>query len=92
MRIFGADKHWSVIAATLLGLAAIMGSLNSLLQLSRYSAVLSEQFSAGDWTQVTIWLVLLMIWVLVLGVIVGFFVARHWYGAGPVERSMAPSD
>jgi hypothetical protein len=92
VQIFGADRHWSTIVALFLGFAALMGGLNSVLQLGKFSAALTAQFSSSEWTQISLWLVLLVVWTLVLGLVVGFFLARQWYEGGAEEGSMASSD
>lgn len=92
MHIFKNGKQWNGLVAVLLGFAAILGCLNSVLQLSRFAFSIGERFSQGDWVQITFWMALLVIWSLVLGGIFGFFTAKRWYGAGVDEGSMAPSD
>lgn len=92
MRIFKGGKQWNGLVVVLLGFAAILGCFNSILQLSRFAFSISERFSQSDWAQITFWIVLLIVWSLVLGMILGIFVAKQWYAAGVKEGSMAPSD
>jgi len=92
VRIFKEGKQWNGLVAVLLGFAAILGCLNSVLQLSRFGLSIGEHLSQGDWLQVSLWLSLLVVWSLVLGVILGTFIAKQWYATGVEEGSMAPSD
>lgn len=92
MRIFREGKQWNGLVAVLLGFVAILGCLNSVLQLSRFGFFIGEQFSHGDWAQIVFWMALLIVWSLVLGVILGIFIAKQWSATGVEEGSMAPSD
>jgi len=92
MRLFDTAKHWRGLVTVLLGLAAVLGDANSVIQLSRFCEVVSGRFSTADWAQILLWMVLLIVWAVVFGLVVGFFTARQWYGVGVDQGSMAPSD
>ena len=94
----GRGKSWNGWVVALLGAGSVLGFCNSLLQLSRYGADLSSSFGSADWAMIVIWSVLLVVWVLALGFLLGITVGRHWYGVtesvsdSVAGGSMASSD
>jgi len=92
VRLLREGKRWNGAVVGLFGAIAVMGCLNSVLQLSRYGREVEEYFSSGDQAMIAVWLVLLVVWSLVLGLAVGVGAGRWLYGAGARAGSMAPSD
>jgi hypothetical protein len=94
MAMSGRKKRWNGWVVALLGAGSILGFSNSVLQLSRYGADLSSSFGSTDWTMIVVWSVLLVTWALVLGLLFGIAIGRHWYGVsdGASGGSVASSD
>jgi len=92
VRQFWNGKRWNGLVVGLFGAIAVVGCVNSVLQLSRYGMDIEERFSAGDQTLIAIWLALLVLWSLVLGLSLGVFAGRQLYGASAHNGSMASSD
>ncbi|MBN4051686.1 hypothetical protein JYT24_00230 [Parvibaculum lavamentivorans] len=90
--LFRKGKRWNGLVVGLFGAIAIMGCVNSVLQLSRYGMEIEERFSAGDQTMMAIWLALLVLWSLVLGLALGVFAGRQLYGTSAHSGSVTSSD
>lgn len=87
-----SGSKWSAPIGGLVAAAALMGGLNSLLQLARYKAQVGAVLVEQDWMLIGLWIGLLIVWSIVLGVVLGVYLARHWFSASPVASSMASSD
>lgn len=92
------ERRWNGWVVALLSAGAVLGFSNSVLQLSRYGTDVASRLGSADWTMIIIWGVLLVVWALVLGILSGIAIGRHWYGVsdgvvdGVSPRSMASSD
>ena len=89
---FRNGKRWNGLVVGLLVAIAVMGCLNSVLQLSRYGVEFEARFASGEQTMIAVWLILLVLWVLVLGLAAGVCAGRWLYGTGAPAGSMTSSD
>ena len=90
--MFENGSRWSGRIGALIAAAAIMGCLNSVLQLWRYKARIGDVLMVSDWILIAVWSGLLVMWAIGLGAVVGIFVARRWFGDGASAASVASSD
>lgn len=92
MFLFRNGERWNGLVVGLLIAVAVMGCLNSVLQLSQYGLEFEQSFASGEQAMIAVWLILLVLWVLVLGLAAGVCAGRWLYGTGVEPGSMTSSD
>ncbi len=90
MGMFGKETPWNGWVFGLLGAGAVLGVVNSILQLGRFCPMVAGHLAPRDQTMMALWLGLLVVWLVFFGVLLGITIGRQWYGAE--SGSMAPSD
>lgn len=90
--MFESGGRWVGRIGALVAAAAIMGCLNSILQLWQYTTRVGDVLMGSDWILIGIWTGLLVMWAVGLGIVVGIYIARHWFDAGSAAASVASLD
>lgn len=83
--MFEKIGNWNGWVSVLLGAAALMGGFNSIVQLAHICADAPRPIAGNDWSMIVLWLVLLVVWTLLLGLVFGVRIGRRFVEAGARE-------